>query len=126
MTEQWRPVPGSPEYVVSDLGNVARLLSDGSRRPLKATQNRKRDGSLNYLKVCLGRARQEYVHNLVAYAFLGPRPDGHDVDHISHDRLDCSLANLRYRPVSENRGDWWAGIKHDAWDADARGERWVA
>lgn len=119
-TERWRSIPGSEDYLVSDLGNIVHLLPNGTWRPIRATVNVKRDGSKGYLKVCLGRSRQEYIHILVVLAFVGVRPHGSDVDHVDHNRLNCRLSNLRYRPVHDNRGDQWReGVDWEAWDRDA-------
>ena len=107
--ENWRPITGEPTgYEVSDLGRVRRRLKDGYRI-IRAAQNSK-----GYLKVCLGRKRQEYVHRLVAFAFLGPAPEipedaewDYEVDHYNFDIHDNRLQNLRWLPGPEN----WARKK---------------
>ncbi len=76
----------------SDLGNIRRL-SDG--RPL--ARSVLPDG---YLKVS-NPAR--IVHSLVALAFFGPCPDGHEVDHIDRQRWNARADNLRYLPIFDNR-----------------------
>ena len=68
---------------------------------LNHKQNRK-----GYLKVCLGSKVQAYVHQLVAEAFIGPCPPGHNVDHIDHDRWNNRVSNLRYLPKPENDFRW--------------------
>ena len=42
------------------------------------------------------------VHGLIARAFLGPRPDNHDIDHINGDGFDNRPSNLRYVTRSQN------------------------
>ena len=42
------------------------------------------------------------VHVLIAYAFLGPRPDGLVIDHKNGNKLDNRACNLEYVSVSEN------------------------
>ena len=43
------------------------------------------------------------VHLLVAYAWIGPKPEGCDVDHINGNIDDCRLINLRIITKKENR-----------------------
>ncbi len=42
------------------------------------------------------------VHSLIAEAFLGPRPEGYDIDHISGDKTDNRPCNLEYVTHKEN------------------------
>ena len=48
------------------------------------------------------KRRTRYVHDLVAAAFIGPRPEGHDIDHLDRDRANNSPDNLRYVSRSAN------------------------
>lgn len=122
MTEQerWRSVPDAHDYLVSDEGHLRHIRPDGTWREMKANRNSK-----GYRKVDLWvddptrpsgrRRRQEYIHNLVLMAFVGPRPvdpdgDTYDGDHINGNQLDNTLPNLRWRIADENRWDW-----HGAW-----------
>lgn len=110
-TERWRSVPDAHDYLVSDEGRVLHLLPDGSWRPLKGARNNK-----GYRKVDLWvddasrpsgrRRRQEYIHNLVLLAFVGPRPEDHHGDHVNGNQLDNTLPNLRWRLAEENSFDW--------------------
>lgn len=112
MKEIWRDIRDYEGlYQVSNYGRVKSLekivyASDGRifhfeekiRRPQKTR---------NYLQVILfknGEHKAKYVHVLVAEAFLGPRSDGYDIDHIDHNPQNCRLDNLRYLPIKENRG----------------------
>jgi hypothetical protein len=42
------------------------------------------------------------IHKLMAYTFIGPRPDGLEIDHIDRNKLNNQLDNLRYCTHSEN------------------------
>ena len=42
-------------------------------------------------------------HMLMALTWLGPRPDGHEIDHINGDILNWSADNLQYVTPAENR-----------------------
>jgi hypothetical protein len=87
-----------PGFDVSNLGrvwNVSRgRLLEGSIR----------DG-LRVVCLFLGGRRSEVVavRALVAEAFIGPRPEGLEIGHLNHDRLDCRAENLAYLPRSETR-----------------------
>jgi HNH endonuclease len=49
-----------------------------------------------------GKSRSVLVHTLVAEAFLGPKPDGMEVNHKNADRSDPSADNLEYVTHREN------------------------
>lgn len=113
--ETWRQVEGWP-YEVSDQGRVrrsdpakgtyvGRVLSPFYRQGERG-YNSGPNGS-RYLAVDLkedGDCRRAAVHQLVAEAFLGPKPDGFEVDHINGNREDNRVENLRYVARAVNRG----------------------
>lgn len=98
-TERWRQVPGLDDrFVVSDHGRVRNLLTGGvlSGFPVRG----------GYLQLRLSVHQNKsypYIHDLVARAFLGPKPNGFDVDHENRVRTDNRLKNLRYLPLERNR-----------------------
>ena len=58
-----------------------------------------------------GRQKIMKVHRAVALAFIGPRPDGYQVNHRSGDKLDNSVANLEYVTCRRNiRHAWRTGL----------------
>jgi hypothetical protein len=46
---------------------------------------------------------REWMHQLVAEAFIGPCPSGHKLVHLNGDYLDNRRANLAYVPKSDPR-----------------------
>lgn len=48
------------------------------------------------------KVKIEFVHKLVALAFLGERPLGYDINHIDTDKLNNRADNLEYCTRSEN------------------------
>lgn len=99
--EQWRPVVGYEGlYSVSDQG---RVFSHRAARVLSAAATPK-----GYLDVSLwrdGKGSTKRVHHLVAYAFLGPRPEGLELRHLNDIKTDNTPANLRYGTASDNAMD---------------------
>ena len=97
--ERWKSITGyEGSYRVSDLG---RIFSERAGRVPRPTRGR-------YLYVSLSRngtAGKRYVHDLVAAAFLGPRPDGQEVRHLKDDRDDNRAIALSYGTHSTNMLD---------------------
>lgn len=93
--EEWRPVmDGALE--VSSAGKV--------RRPGKGLA-RAHDTVAGYPSVSCrieGKGREFLVHRLVAAAFLGPCPDGKEVNHRDGDKRNNAMDNLEYVTRSEN------------------------
>lgn len=110
--EQWRTVEGFPDYAVSDLGRVA---SRKGKQPKILRPYLSGGDNYPYPAVTLhqnGRRRIRRVHSLVAEAFIGPRPDGHEVRHINGDPMDPSARNLVYGTRADNMQDRLAHGRH--------------
>lgn len=112
MSEQWKPVEGHEEsYEVSDRGRVRSLdrevlYSDGRRARRRGRVLKPRSDSSGYYQVGLyrdGKERMALVHHLVAAAYIGPRPEGYEVNHIDGDRTNNRAENLEYVTPDENR-----------------------
>lgn len=102
--EVWRPIPGNPAYAVSNHGRVMRTTghTNGATigRVLKPGKN-----SRGYFFVNLhqnGERKFQYVHRLVALAFLGECPHGLVVNHIDNNQLNNTPSNLEYVTQARN------------------------
>jgi hypothetical protein len=97
--EEWRSIRGYESlYDVSDLGNV-RSLRSGRLLVFSTAQW--------YLRVTLsrdGRTEKRKVHQLVAEAFLPPRPPGTIPAHGPGGHRDNSAVNLSWKTQAENLG----------------------
>lgn len=106
-TETWRPCVSRGEaivsYEVSDAGAVRRCLP-GHRTEAGRVLAHKYD-SEGYDRMVLmhgGKRVGRRVHQLVAEAFIGPRPPGMVVNHIDADKTNNSACNLEYVTQGQN------------------------
>lgn len=121
--EEWRSVPGfERSYEVSNLGQVRRsgkAVRHGAGRGGGARLGRLLTFRVvpgGYLLAQLwqdGKGCGRLVHRLVAAAFIGPLPDGHEVNHIDGDKKNNTASNLEYVTRSENnRHAYRLGLMH--------------
>lgn len=102
--EEWRALPDLSDYEVSSYGRVRILARRSTSRPriLGGSVGKRTKGYRSVTITGDGRQTQISVHTLVALAFLGPRPDGHEVNHIDGDKLNNRIENLEYVTHAEN------------------------
>lgn len=117
VAEEWRSAVGYEGfYEVSSLGNVRSLdrlvpakVGNGRQywgtrlhrgKELTPTGHRK-----HYLKIEASIENRQHtvlVHRMVADAFLGPRPEGCEVNHIDGNKHNNAAENLEYVTKAEN------------------------
>ncbi len=110
--EIWLPIEGFPRYEVSNMGRVrSNCCKDGRKKKFIIKPSLKANGyySVKLFDIVpeIGKVKIKHVsvHRLVARAFLGECKKGLVVDHISGNRLDNRLENLRYASPSENQAN---------------------
>lgn len=135
--ERWRPVVGYEGlYEVSDHGlvrSVERWVQHRGRHwhPYKSVVLAPHLDPKGYKRVKLSRQdddRNRLVHQLVAEAFIGPRPEGMVTRHLNGDNVDNRPQNLAYGTHAENNADL---VRHGThWNAQKtrcnRGHRLVS
>lgn len=100
--EEWREVLGG-NYEVSSMGNVRRKTP--GRRTWPGRLMKRTVAGAGYWMVnptVNGKNQPTLVHRLVACAFLGPCPEGYEVNHKDGDKLNARLDNLEYVTHAEN------------------------
>ena len=104
--EQFKDIPGYPDYQVSNLG---RVYSKCRKIYLKPRKHNK-----GYLKVIMPGRKQFFIHRLVLLAFIGEAPKGKpQVRHLDGDPTNNKLVNLRWSSQTENEDDKrYAGTYH--------------
>lgn len=106
--EIWKPVPGYEGlYEVSDEARVRRLHKQTPPRLKK--QYHHKGGKTYYWTIKLRdghRNRETGVHRLVALAFIGPIPEGYEVNHKNGIGTDNRISNLEI--VTRSYNNWHA------------------
>ena len=95
MDEIWRDC--LPNYQASNLGRIRR--STPGRKTFAGKVMAAKPIKVGYLVVAPtieGKNKTFYVHDLVARAFLGPRPDGLHVNHLDGNKMNNRVENLEY------------------------------
>lgn len=101
--EAWKVIPSFPNYEISEFGVVRRLKPAKATKPGKILKSF--PDSCGYMRISLMRDKKQItckVHQLVAEAFIGPRPEGMEVNHIDTVRTNCHFTNLEYCTHLEN------------------------
>jgi len=94
LVELWRELPLFPEYEASSLGRVRRLETGKLLTPFLRGGVRGRWHTVDLRRE--GATTRLPLDTIVAAAFLGRPPRGHDVQHVNGDLLDCRAENLVY------------------------------
>lgn len=101
MAETWRACV--PNYEVSSAGHVRR--SSPGRKTYAGRILRPQllaNGYLSVRPTVEGKNAQFYVHDIVAEAFLGPKPPGLHVNHKDGVKTNNAPENLEYVSRNEN------------------------
>jgi len=102
--EEWRPIfEYEGVYEVSSLGRVKRVAGCNSSK--SGSIRKSHVGNNGYVVMNLsknGSVKGFSEHRLVTRAFLGPCPDGMQVNHKNGIRHDNRLENLEYLTPSDN------------------------
>lgn len=126
MKEVWKAIPGREGYYAASnkgrIKSVDRVIvtEEGVYRRLASRIIRLRKNNKGYLICNLsqeGKWERVFVHALVASAFRGRCPTGHQVRHRDGIQANCWATNLRYGTPRQNEAD---KIRHGT---VARGER---
>lgn len=101
MLEEWRDVVGYEGYYqVSSIGRVRRVRKYIYKILAPAIQPHR---GYPYVALCVNsKVKTFQVHKLVAEAFIGPCPEGYEVNHKDSDRANSMVNNLEYVTRREN------------------------
>ena len=106
---EYRDLPGWIGYRVGDDGSIWSCRT--SLRFSSATNWRRMRPKLDrygYRTVTLrgdGIKKSQTVHQLVLFAFVGPKPEGHQCRHLDGNRSNNAITNLEWGTPRENCAD---------------------
>lgn len=102
--EEWRPVVGyENRYSVSSLGRIRSNFDPTrpARSPIIMSPRNKRGYLL--ITLCSENGRRTFfVHRIVASAFIGPSPEGYQVNHKDASKSNNRVPNLEYVTLADN------------------------
>lgn len=125
MIEIWRTIKYFPDYAISNLGRVKRIIigpNTFSGRILKSDITK-----FGYKVATLyrnGKSFSFFVHRLVLEMFIGPRPENHECNHKDGNKKNNCPWNLEWVTKSENIiHAYRTGLKIPYERGDLRGEK---
>ena len=98
MKEEWKQIPGYPDYMISNYGNILSLRSMSCLIPWEQKIGHHLMVSLSNKKV----KRKHLVHRLVLTTFAGPAPVGKECSHLNGNPQDNRLCNLKWESHQNN------------------------
>jgi hypothetical protein len=110
IAEEWRPVQGFPGYEVSNMGKARSFRVRGKLAMIAKKSHAvvlHQDKKWGYWH--FGPRREDgkrvnlLIHIVVAAMFIGPCPDGLEVNHKDGNKANNCHANLEYSTSSENQ-----------------------
>ena len=97
-----KPIPSLPAYYATHDGRIFKYRKKDDTLFQLSDNSRSNSGYKMVQPYKDGKRMLKYVHQLVAEAFHGPRPEGLVCDHINQDKFDNRADNLRYVTKEEN------------------------
>jgi hypothetical protein len=106
MIEEWKAIPGWPEYEASSLGNIRRVAAaQGAKVGRVLKQQTVWNGYKTVNLSSGGKVKGVVVHRLVLLAFHGLPADGQEALHADDVKDNNQIGNLRWGTHAENYED---------------------
>ena len=113
--EQWTPIIKFKNFTFTgryEISSWGRIRNAKTKAPLATYSNNRGQG---YLKTKIqdvdGVRRALYIHQLVAWYYIGEAPEGTELDHIDGNAKNNSWTNLRYITHAENQKRMGLAVK---------------
>jgi len=112
MLEVIRPIPGFPDYSITEDGRVWSIPRKGKRRNKcgdKWLKPRKHKGYMWVSITKQGKCYRRSVHQLLLETYVGPKPPDQECRHLDGNKANNRLDNLKWGTRKENVLD---SVKH--------------
>lgn len=101
--QEWMPIVGYPNYMVSDLGNVVSVKFFGKCNYSKILKPKPTQKGYLRVSLCsLGKIKDHYIHRLVAAAFIPNPMSLPEVNHKDFDNGNNKKLNLEWSTHQSN------------------------
>lgn len=98
----WKIITSHPEFEISENGDVRKIGTNTCRK----VQDNGKGYKLVQFRKSGTKPKNEYIHRMVALAFIGEPPsDQHVVAHNDGNRANNTYSNLRWDTVAGNLSD---------------------
>lgn len=107
--EKWRTIPSMSKYVISDKGNIKKVITG------KLINTRRANAGGYYvanLKTDSNKWKTSLVHRLVALTFILNPNNYRTVDHINRKKTDNRMVNLRWANSKMQNANRENGSEH--------------
>lgn len=103
--EVWKTIPGLPDYEASDQGRLRSYKRDKKAKEIPHLMACVPDEKGYLLANCTinSKGATQRVHRLIARAFIGEIPIGHQINHKNGIKSDNRLCNLEICTPSQNQ-----------------------
>ena len=108
MEEQWKDIPGwEGKYQASTHGRIKSLeriviMKNGMQKTIREKVLINDNGKYSLVTLYNGKRKHYSVHFLVYTTFVGPVPEGYEINHINENKYDNRLENLNLMTHKEN------------------------
>lgn len=128
MIEEWKKIGRWPEYSISNMGRIMKIVDSRSMKAGIPTFGRLKKGCYPDILLSNGKNKceQVHIHVLVLETFVGLRPKDHIARHLNDIKDDNRLSNLKWGTYQENIDDRrknGIAIGVDGWSFEDLSER---
>ena len=89
--------------ILTDDGWVLREVKPNFSPAMRTPGRHCHNGRRGCVYPIMRQYEKQLCHKLIALSWIGPRPEGMEIDHINGNILDWSVENLEYVTPAENR-----------------------